>query len=128
MRSRQDRQKAETCLGWYKAMALPEEKLKLGCRGGDDGERRAIADQVDRLVRARLKDAFRKDASGKVPRGLEKKGLMASTVSSRISELKKDHSVEVKLEDFQAWRADYEARPPSPPAQQKAAKRSRKKR
>ena len=55
-------------------MATPQEKSTLSSRGGDDGERRTIAAQVDRLVRARLKDAFRKDAGVNVSPGSGEEG------------------------------------------------------
>ena len=50
MTNRQDRNKAETCLEWYKAMATDAEKSMLCSRDSGDGERRTTAAKVGGLI------------------------------------------------------------------------------
>ena len=128
MTNRQDRNKAETCLEWYKAMATDAEQSMLRSRDSGDGERRTTAAKVDGLIVARLKDAFRRDAGVNVPRGLFQGRLLVSAVASRISELKKSHTVSLNPGEFQTWRTKYEVRQPSPVAPKQASKNRGRKR
>ena len=111
--------KINTIAGWFNAAAT-EEETSLLRNGGEDGERRRVAERINHVVRKRLALEF-KERTGEVPPALRAgKILKFTTLISKLEGLSKlkSNAVDLTLDDadLPAFRAEVDhRRPPSPP-------------
>jgi len=104
----QDLNRAKISVAWFEAMATPQEKRSLFGSDGDKGEKKKLAEKLQRLVKARIASAF----GSSVPRDLATdKELTVGAIQSRLSEIesKKLPAIFVDEAAFAVFRADFEA-------------------
>ena len=109
---KQDKKDAQDLVKFFDAMATADEKVILGRRGAsqppaDEGERRTIAERLQKLMVARFAKGFT-DAGESVPMNLGKGLLPTSGIANRQKELK-PKGIKLDPSTFAQWRKEREA-------------------
>jgi hypothetical protein len=128
---KQDKKDAQTLVKFFDAMANADEKVILGPQRAsqppaDEGERRRIAERLQKLMVARFAQAFT-DVGSEVPMNLGKGILPTSGIANRQKELK-PKGIIFDSSTFAQWRKvreAAEAEAGSGPEQPRSAKRVR---
>lgn len=114
LESKSARLKAALVVTWFQKMATQAERTFLST--ADDGQRRRIAQNLNDLIVAYFRYAFKSTATdlqgkpiGKVPSCLTTAGymMMVSVIETRVGDLKKLNFIVKPEEDLFRWRRDH---------------------